>query len=466
MITLIKALGWFFAKAPQFIPQLLIKACLGIFFATKPNKLWLAESNLHHAFPNKDLKWISRNARKSLIQLAETSLFSLITPFINRNNLNRYLSISPKSLDEFNKALESGRPLILACPHMGCWEAITLLPALVDGQGRKFSSLYRPLKNPKLDAWVKESRERFGFEMLSRRQGLSTVLKTLRGKGIVGVLFDQHTSKQGALISFIDRYSSATPLPGILASKFDCGIITMVADRTKFWHYETHIEFHEIKPKENDATVFVNQWLENRLLSSPDKAYTWLWAHRRWKVQLEEREHFNIETKASLISHYKNEVKKYRILVILPQSETDVKSALNLLPKIQYSRPDAEITILTKKQYTAFSALPSSTTILSVESNGGDYSLLSAKVRGAYYDSILKLNESPYWDRLLKNSGCRFIFGINRPNVPNHKLIRYAWKSPNAIAPKDRYQEWMELLKHFGLQEENEPATDSSQSNR
>lgn len=457
MVKLAQLLGWTLARLPRSLTQAFVEITVRLFCACSPDKLRIAESNLHHAFPDKDIKWIKLNARKSILQLVETSLYSLASPYLIKEQLHKYIHFGEEAKSQIQKALDSNRPIILAAPHMGCWEAITLLPALVDLDDRKLASLYRPLRNPKFDHWVKTTRELHGFQMLSRAKGLNTVLKILRGKGIVGILFDQHTNDQGSLISFMNRCSSATPIVGLLAKKFNCGIIFLVAERKAFWKYEAHIEYHEIDNQTEEGTVYANRWLEHHLYSNPNKAYSWLWAHRRWKIHFDISNQFNLNSKSSLLSHYDKNPKGHRLLVVLPESPKDVDSSLALLPVIQAARPDTEATLLgsegLRKQALATSP---SAAYLSLDNTQGNYTQLSSRIRDAYFDTVLVLDETPQWDRLIKIARCKYTLGLVRPGL-KRPAIRNLWQSPHPSPPSDRFAEWIALLQAFGLPEDTPP---------
>lgn len=65
----------------------------------------------------------------------------------------------------------------------------------------------------------KKKRQRFGIEMLSRRDGILDAVKILRNNGCVAVLFDQNAGGAGGESLFFDRLCYTSELAGILTGK-------------------------------------------------------------------------------------------------------------------------------------------------------------------------------------------------------------------------------------------------------
>src|SRR5208282_2424151 len=97
------------------------------------------------------------------------------------------------------------RPVVLATLHLALWESQTWLKVLCPVELPEFGIIFRPLGNPSLDDFVRRTRERHGMRLLSRRAGFAQALSILRGKGCVGVLFDQNAGDQGALTLLLGR---------------------------------------------------------------------------------------------------------------------------------------------------------------------------------------------------------------------------------------------------------------------
>lgn len=126
--------------------------------------------------------------------------------------------ISREVLGELEKNSKNPRPTVLMIPHFAMMETITMFPLLVDIPIPQTGVFYRPFDNKDLEDWIKESRERFGVELVSRKGGVLGAIDFLKKNGILAVLFDQNAGGSGATSLFFDRVCSTSELSGILLS--------------------------------------------------------------------------------------------------------------------------------------------------------------------------------------------------------------------------------------------------------
>jgi len=128
---------------------------------------------------------------------------------------------------------------------------------------------------------VRESRERFGMKLVSRREGFGRLMQTVRNGHIAAVLFDQ-TTQTGSLWRFMGSPCAVTELPGIIAQRFKCAARIFWAERTGFWRCRLRMEALQATDSIG-LTIESNAWLERQLRSGDDVCANWLWAHDRWK---------------------------------------------------------------------------------------------------------------------------------------------------------------------------------------
>src|SRR5512143_869393 len=114
--------------------------------------------------------------------------------------------IEVAGVEHARAASASGRGVFFATPHIGNWE----WAALVSGAlGFPVTIVARPLDNPLLDARLTAMRERTGCRVVSKRDAARTLLKTLRGGGIVGILADQRARPpDSVVVPFFGRPAS------------------------------------------------------------------------------------------------------------------------------------------------------------------------------------------------------------------------------------------------------------------
>src|SRR5262249_13642164 len=150
------------------------------------------------------------------------------------------------------------------------------------------------------DAFVKESRERFGMKLLSRKAGFAEAQKILRRRGFVGVLFDQNAGTQGALTTLFGRVCSTTELPGLMAEKFGARVFGIFPRRLGFWRIEIGLARIAGDGSGEAVTLALNRWLETLLASDDNLCASWLWAHDRWRNQDIPEKRLRLEAKRDL----------------------------------------------------------------------------------------------------------------------------------------------------------------------
>jgi lauroyl/myristoyl acyltransferase len=244
---LIHATGWLVAHAPHVFLRPLARL-LGRVILLIPKRRHLLFSNLHHAFPGRPRAWHARVARLSCARLIETGMLSLASPFFSDARIRRMAALSPEleaimrgraaagaiTSDTGTAAAVPARPLLIGTLHFAYWECLTWLGLLCPGIAGT-GVIFRPLKNPVLNAWVKQTRERHGVLLLSRKNGLQDAFRIMRRGGAVSLLFDQNAGLNGALTLLLGRVCSTSELAGTLAAKFGAKVVIFYPRRLGFW---------------------------------------------------------------------------------------------------------------------------------------------------------------------------------------------------------------------------------------
>ena len=104
-------------------------------------------------------------------------------------------------------AERDGPGVLLLVPHHGNWELLCLWLQARSPSDRPFTALYRPMRDPRVDEWVRARRTRSGAQLVpTDGAGLRALLRALRAGGVVGVLPDQVPPRgAGALAPFHGR---------------------------------------------------------------------------------------------------------------------------------------------------------------------------------------------------------------------------------------------------------------------
>ncbi len=184
------------------------------------------------------------------------------------------------------KVLSEGRGALALTAHVGNWEiASALLPRIL---GIKMSIVAKPIKGRGLDSYVRETRSRFGLQILSAKGSYRDCLRALRENQLIGFVLDQNMiRREGEFVEFFGRPACTTLGLAHLAARTGAPVIPIFARR-----YDT--ASHEIKiypplepPRDKEreslieATKKYTAFIEQVIRRHPEQ---WIWIHRRWRT--------------------------------------------------------------------------------------------------------------------------------------------------------------------------------------
>jgi lipopolysaccharide heptosyltransferase II len=476
-LLLIRILSFVFARLPEAASRFVTAVLGGFIFHALPGRRRLVLSNLHHAFPDRPHAWHVGTARASCRQLVETGLLALIYPHLSRERVLTMVKAAPTFHAEVTRLLAAKRPIVGGVPHLGAWELAAAVPLVYGDAMPTLGCVYRPLDHPKLDAWVRAARERFGIRMLSRKEGFSEGMRILHDGGALVLLFDQSAGDRGELTLFMDRVCSSTNLPGLMVEKFDAQLATTFVRRVGFWRYVLEVQVMTgVARDAGEVTRRLDRWLETLLRADDTLCASWLWLHNRWKTQNTPARRFRLEHKRSLLplaiaseestgaAAPKSATtttaaalpRRTRFFVRLPNWLGDVVMALPLLRALRVSRPDAEISVIAKSavaQRLERSGLCDD--VLPLPSRGVSYFKHFWKMRRRYPDCWVLLTNSARGDLEAWCARAPQRFGMTRPGK-RRPLLTHAWRLPDDLDETRVHQlrVWEKFFQRFGLRGE------------
>jgi len=410
-------------------------------------------SNLSHAFPDRPYPWLVATARQSIRQMVEFGLLAVVLPCCDEIRLRRIFTISDTSRDFLLRQSATARPVVLLAPHVGPQEGLCLLPLLVPGVA-PIGGLYRPVKNPAIDTWVRQSRERFGIRLFSRKQGLQGAIRLLKENHWFGLLFDQNSSGQGARITFFDRVASATDLPGIVAEKYQADIVFLYAKRHAFWQIELVAAPGPTLRDKDQITFATNHWLQELLRNDETLLPSWLWAHNRWRHQRVPQ--FGLRPKKNLLDKQNTFLQRTvqprteRFFIRLPDRSDEVDLFLPLLRAIRASRTDAAITVIGDAAFLPrVEEAELCEQALSLPPAGLGRYLFFWRLRHQFPRLYLVLSDSRRNDLEAWLTRAPHRYGLARADGKTRLLLTQAWTDPESSGgPTGR---WKRFLQAFGL---------------
>lgn len=244
------------------------------------------ETNLALAFPELPLGPRRALARRSLTADARLVLELPRTLQGHPEKLLRDVEGTDAS-ERLCAAAARGRGVLLLVPHLGNWELLCLwLQAQADG-ARPLTALFQPLRDPGLDRWLRERRERSGARLVpADPTGLRVLLRTLRGGGTVAVLPDQ-VPEPGArvLAPFHGRDAQTMTLVRGLVRRYAPEVRAMTAlrqgDGYRIALLEAAAGLGDADPRA--AAAALNRTLEACIALAPEQ---YQWGYKRYRHAL------------------------------------------------------------------------------------------------------------------------------------------------------------------------------------
>jgi lauroyl/myristoyl acyltransferase/ADP-heptose:LPS heptosyltransferase len=444
---LLSIIGCFFALLPVRVVAVIARGAGWLVFRFGGSRSRVALSNLHHAFPEKSEEWRRKIALESCRRMVEMGFFVLASPHLSVKRLRRMFSAHESLIGGPVRIDAPGVPEVLLTPHFSMMESLTMMRVICAGlrQDVEAGIFYRPFGSAGVERWVKKSRERFGFKLLSRRAGFAQASALLRANQRVDVLFDQHTATAGTLCLFFGRLALTTELPGLLAARHRAGVGVCYTERTGFWRGV--IRYAPLFPPPQpgqppldhaQVTIAANQWLEKELRSNDSQCADWLWLHRRWKVSAEAGKRFQIPpTPRDIVAQNLEELglpaipRRERFWIWLPRDLPGALASVPLLQALRASRADAELTLIMPEAFTPlFEGLKIAEHLVAPPPCAAQREAFFRRLRTRYPDTCVLLDTSPHAAREARLTGAPQRFGIRTAGNGGRNLT-HAWTPPD-----------------------------------
>lgn len=227
---------------------------------------------------------IYKLARQVFIYLGMNGADGLRLPILNRDNINRLVSI--EGIEILEKVLNLGKGAMLVTGHIGCWE---LLAATLSLKGYPLYVVGKPIYDPRLDKIIVRNREGAGSKYIARGDSITKILRALRNNAMIGFLIDQDTDVDGVFVDFFGKPAYTPVGPVALALKKQVPVVPMVIQLMENYKHKIFvgepIELVRTGDRKKDLTINtqkLSSFLEERIRLYPSQ---WVWMHERWKTQ-------------------------------------------------------------------------------------------------------------------------------------------------------------------------------------
>ena len=190
-------------------------------------------------------------------------------------------------LEHVWEALAPGRGAILLTGHLGNWELMGARAALEF----PLTVVARPTSNQGVQRKIDESRAAANIHVISKYDTGRASLQVLRRNETLGILPDQHSGTEGAMLPFFGQPTRVWTALARLAMMSGASVVPAFGVRRRPFLADGRIEARVSRswtvPKTGnreeavlEGTKRVISELETIMRAEPDQ---WLWLHRRWR---------------------------------------------------------------------------------------------------------------------------------------------------------------------------------------
>jgi KDO2-lipid IV(A) lauroyltransferase len=246
----------------------------------------IAINNIRKAFGESmtsgDIRRLARENFKQLSRLLFEVGWSLR---LYRHDIRKHFTI--EGMENLNHAFREGRGVLFLTAHLGSWELLTLVPALIP---YTIHDIYRPLDYLPLEEVITRFRTRFGMKLIAKEGAIRKMLKALsRGEGI-GIPLDQSVgAKDGVFADFFSHPTCTSKGMGLIALKTGVPVVPVFLVRRKGGFtviFGRRIRYDKTGDTARDLveiTRAFNAQIEAVIRRYPEQ---WFWVHNRWKTRM------------------------------------------------------------------------------------------------------------------------------------------------------------------------------------
>ncbi|WP_336955193.1 lysophospholipid acyltransferase family protein [Acinetobacter johnsonii] len=206
----------------------------------------------------------------------------------NQKNIERVQKVHGEHL--LHQALAAQKGLVLVVPHFGTWEIMNSYVA----QFTEMTIMYKPVKDPGADLFVREARSREGAHLVpTDESGVRQIFKALKQGGTTVILPD-HTPKQGGeMIPYFGFPLASSNLSAKLIQKTKAKALLLYAIRNDdgFDMYIEEMSESIYQGTANDGTFVIHQAIEDLVHRYPEHYH---WTYKRFKANPKLRALYNL----------------------------------------------------------------------------------------------------------------------------------------------------------------------------
>ena len=237
--------------------------------------------NLNRSFPEKSNKEIKKIMDAFFLHLCDLIMEAIKGFSMSEAEVNKRMKFT--NIELINSHCKEGKHAMAVGGHYGNWEMF----ALAIGKATDYNplALYTPMTNEFFNKKFKESRGKYGLEMLSVSDIRNKINSFLKDPYLVIFGADQSPRKnqRAYWTNFLNQETGVQYGAEKFAKEFKAAVFFFNIYKVKRGYYEVDIQMICANAEETEygyVTEMHTKLLEKVVKEQPEY---WLWSHKRWK---------------------------------------------------------------------------------------------------------------------------------------------------------------------------------------
>lgn len=197
----------------------------------------------------------------------------------NEQNIGRVKQVF--GAEYFHQAMNENKGIILLAPHFGTWEIMNAWFA----QYTKMTIMYKPIKNPEADQFVRQARSREQATLVpTDESGIRQIFKALKMGGTTVILPDHTPKHTSELIDYFGLPLASSNLSAKLIQKTKAKALLIYAIRNETEDFNIHIEAVNntiYNGTATEGTLVIHRAIEDLIQRYPQHAH---WSYKRFRA--------------------------------------------------------------------------------------------------------------------------------------------------------------------------------------
>ena len=241
----------------------------------------LAARNLANSFPEKSAEERARLLKQSYVNLGETLAETFWGFGASAEQLARRVAIeNPEVIERY---IAAKVPVVVLTAHVCNWE--WLLPGTAAQFGIPIDAVYKPLRVASLDAFIRDTRSRFGGKPIPIQSFLFEVMRRAGQARAYAMVADQTPPRNmdKYWTRFLNQDTAFFTGADKIARFLDAPVIYIAMRRVSKGHYSVRVHVLVEPPYGDDDLQVVERYARRLELEVRANPADWLWVHNKWK---------------------------------------------------------------------------------------------------------------------------------------------------------------------------------------